>query len=49
MNPERKQYWNTGDSQFNTFDDISTYSAEVRTYLQLKNFINNIRLSKVVR
>ena len=49
MNPERKQYWNTGDSQFNKFDDISTYSAEVRTYLQLKNFINNIRLSKVLR
>ena len=49
MNPERKQYWNTGDSQFNLFDEISTYSSEVRTYLQLKNFINNIRLNKVLR
>jgi len=49
MNPERKQYWNTGDSQFYLFDEISTHSSEVRSYQQLKQFINNIRLNKVLR
>ena len=49
MNPERSQYWNTGDSQFHHYQSISTKYSEVRNFEQLKNFINSINFKKVIK
>ena len=49
MNPERSQYWNTGDSQFHHYQSISKKYSEVRNYEQLKNFINSINFKKVIK
>ncbi len=49
MNPERSQYWNTGDSQFHYFQSISKKYSEVRNFEQLKTFINSINFKKVIK
>ena len=49
MNPERKQYWNTGDSQFHYYQNISKKYSEVRNFEQLRNFINSINFKKVIK
>jgi len=49
MNPERKQYWNTGDSQFHYYQSISKKHSEVRNFDQLKTFINSINFKKVIK
>ena len=49
MNPERKQYWNTGDSQFHHYQSISKKHSEVRNFDQLKAFINSINFKKVIK
>ena len=49
MNPERKQYWNTGDSQFFKFEEIITKYDEVRNLNQLNRFINKIKFNKVLK
>ena len=49
MNPERSQYWNTGDSQFHHYQSISKKYSEVRNFEQLKNFINSINFKKVIK
>jgi uncharacterized protein with von Willebrand factor type A (vWA) domain len=46
MNPERSQYWNTGDSQFHHYQLISKKYSEVRNFEQLKSFINSINFKK---
>ena len=42
MNPERSQYWNTGDSRFMDFQQICEHYSEVRNFKQLKDFIIKI-------
>ena len=49
MNPERKQYWNTGDSRFMDFQNVCESYSEVRNFIQLKNFIENINFKKVIK
>ena len=49
MNPERSQYWNTGDSQFYHYQSISKKCSEVRNFEQLKTFINSINFKKVIK
>ena len=49
MNPERKQYWNTGDSRFMDFQKVCESYSEVRNFNQLKNFIENINFKKVIK
>ncbi len=49
MNPERSQYWNTGDSQFYHYQSISKKYSEVRNFEQLKTFINSINFKKVIK
>ena len=49
MNPERSQYWNTGDSQFHNYQSISKKHSEVRNFEQLKTFINSINFKKVIK
>ena len=49
MNPERNQYWNTGDSQFYHYQSISKKYSEVRNFEQLKTFINSINFKKVIK
>ena len=49
MNPERSQYWNTGDSQFHHYQSISKKYSEVRNFHQLKTFINSINFKKVIK
>ena len=49
MNPERNQYWNTGDSQFHHYQSISKKYSEVRNFEQLKTFINSINFKKVIK
>jgi len=49
MNPERSQYWNTGDSQFHHYQSISKKYSEVRNFEQLKSFINSINFNKVIK
>ena len=49
MNPEKKQYWNTGDSQFHYYQSISKKYSEVRNFEQLRIFINNINFKKVIK
>ncbi len=49
MNPERSQYWNTGDSQFYHYQSISKKYSEVRNFEQLKTFINSIDFKKVIK
>ncbi len=49
MNPEKKKYWNTGDSQIKKFDVISETTSEVRNYNQLRNFVNNIDFKKTLK
>ena len=49
MNPERKQYWNTGDSQFHYYQTISKKYSEVRNFKQLRDFINSINFKKVIK
>jgi uncharacterized protein with von Willebrand factor type A (vWA) domain len=49
MNPERSQYWNTGDSQFHHYQSISKKYSEVRNFEQLKSFINSINFKKVIK
>ena len=49
MNPERKQYWNTGDSRFMDFQNIIEHYSEVRTFTQLKEFTKKINFQKVIR
>ncbi|MDA3037496.1 MAG: VWA domain-containing protein [Actinomycetota bacterium] len=49
MNPERSQYWNTGDSQFHRYQSISKKYSEVRNFEQLKSFINSINFKKVIK
>ena len=49
MNPERSQYWNTGDSQFHHYQSISKKHSEVRNFEQLKTFINSINFKKVIK
>ena len=49
MNPERSQYWNTGDSQFHYYQLISKKYSEVRNFEQLKTFINSINFKKVIK
>ena len=49
MNPERSQYWNTGDSQFHHYQSISKKHSEVRNFEQLKSFINSINFKKVIK
>ena len=49
MNPERSQYWNTGDSQFHHYQSISKKYSEVRNFEQLNSFINSINFKKVIK
>ena len=49
MNPERSQYWNTGDSQFHHYQSISKKYSEVRNFEQLKTFIDSINFKKVIK
>jgi len=49
MNPERSQYWNTGDSQFHLYQSISKEYSEVRNFEQLKTFVNSINFKKVIK
>ena len=49
MNPERSQYWNTGDSQFHNYQSICKKHSEVRNFEQLKTFINSINFKKVIK
>ena len=49
MNPERKQYWNTGDSRFMDFQKVCESYSEVRNFNQLKNFIENLNFKKVIK
>ena len=49
MNPERSQYWNTGDSRFMDFQQICEHYSEVRNFKQLKDFIIKINFKKVIR
>ena len=49
MNPERKQYWNTGDSRFMDFQNIIEHYSEVRTFTQLKEFTKKINFKKVIK
>ena len=49
MNPERKQYWNTGDSRFIDFQKVCESYSEVRNFIQLKKFIENINFKKVMK
>ena len=49
MNPEKKKYWNTGDSQIKKFEIISETTSEVRNYNQLRNFVNNIDFKKTLK
>ena len=49
MNPERSQYWNTGDSQFHHYQSISKKYSEVRNFEQLKTFINSINFKRVIK
>ena len=49
MNPERSQYWNTGDSQFHHYQSISKKYSEVRNFEQLKTFINSINFKKAIK
>ncbi len=49
MNPERSQYWNTGDSQFHHYQLISKKYSEVRNFEQLKTFINSINFKKAIK
>ena len=49
MNPERSQYWNTGDSQFHHYQSISKKYSEVRNFEQLKIFVNSINFKKVIK
>ena len=49
MNPERSQYWNTGDSQFHHYQSISKKYSEVRNFEQLKSFINSINFKKAIK
>ena len=49
MNPERSQYWNTGDSRFMDFQKICEHYSEVRNFKQLKDFIIKINFKKVIR
>ena len=49
MNPERSQYWNTGDSRFMDFQQICEHYSEVRNFKQLKDFIIKINFNKVIR
>ena len=49
MNPERSQYWNTGDSRFMEFQNICEHYSEVRNFMQLKKFIMKINFKKVVK
>jgi uncharacterized protein with von Willebrand factor type A (vWA) domain len=49
MNPEREQYWNTGDSRFMDFQNVFESYSEVRNFIQLKNFIENINFKKVIK
>src|SRR5210317_113018 len=49
MNPERSQYWNTGDSQCHHYQSISKKYSEVRNFEQLKSFINSINFNKVIK
>ena len=49
MNPEKKKYWNTGDSQIRKFEKISYMTSEVRNYNQLRDFVNNIDFRKILK
>ena len=49
MNPERQQYWNTGDSRFMDFQKVCESYSEVRNFIQLKKFIENINFKKVIK
>ena len=49
MNPERSQYWNTGDSRFMEFQNICEHYSEVRNFMQLKKFIMKINFKKVIK
>ena len=49
MNPEKKKYWNTGDSQIKKFEIISENTSEVRNYNQLRKFVNNIDFKKTLK
>ena len=42
------KYWNTGDSQMKKFEEINYKTVEVRNYKQLKDFIKEIDLKKVL-
>ena len=49
MNPEKKKYWNTGDSQISKFERITKTTSEVRNYNQLRDFVNNIDFKKMLK
>ncbi len=49
MNPEKKKYWNTGDSQIRKFEKITYMTSEVRNYNQLRDFVNNIDFRKILK
>ena len=49
MNPEKSQYWNTGDSQFHHYQSIAKKYSEVRNFEQLRTFINSINFKKVIK
>ncbi len=49
MNPEKKKYWNTGDSQIRKFEKITYLTSEVRNYNQLRDFVNNIDFRKILK
>jgi len=49
MNPEKEQYWNTGDSQIRKFERITKTTSEVRNYNQLRDFVNNIDFKKMLK
>ena len=42
LNPEKKEYWSTGDSIVNHFEPICESIEEVRNLIQLKKFVEKI-------
>jgi hypothetical protein len=46
LNPERKRYWNTGDSVMTTYAELCDEVEEVRSLAQLEGFVERIALPK---
>lgn len=46
LNPERRRYWNTGDSVMTTYAEFCDEVEEVRSLSQLEGFVERIALPK---